>query len=965
MNLTNLFSYTSCAAIRVIFLFYVLINSVQAQVVSCYAGTLSGAGNVDGPVQCGLTSRFNHPVAIAMDATGNLYVADRDNNLIRKISTSGIVSTLAGSGIAGNTDATGTVASFNKPLGVAVDVAGNVYVADNGNNKIRLITAAGVVTTFAGNGTSYGPVIDGPALSANFKYPTGVAVDANGNVYVADGNMIRKITGGNVSTLAGSLQSGHADGVGAAALFYGIMGIVADAADNLYVTDSHAIRKILPDGTTTTVAGNWLQSGEIDGPVASATFHSPTGIAIDAAGNLYIADALNNKIRKITLGAGGMVSILAGNLKSSSYTYGGLDGIGTEAQFYGPQGIVSTPSGTVYVADTENHMIRKISPSGQVTTIGGMTNDGGFRNGIGAGASFNSPSDITTDPAGNVYVISGEEIRTINPSGIVSTLAGTDLRMNASGQPSQSVFYEPQSIFYNKVDNNVYILQYFNDTIKKINASGVISNYFSNTIFNYNLSMAMDANGIIYLSTATNVIYKLMPDGTISAMFGSSVGYSNGTGSSVKFNYPTGLVTDIAGNVYVADAGNHSIRKITPSGLVSTLAGTGLAGALDGIGLSASFSSPIDLAIDATGNLYVAEAGNSNIRKITPGGTVTTIAGSGTTGSNDGIGTGASFNEPYGIAIAADGNLYVSDKGNNKVRKITNTVVTPTTSTLTTTVIGLGSVTPASGTFSYGSIQTLTATPATGYTFTGWSGDATGTTNPLSVTMNANKNITATFTIIYTLTTTIVGSGTVSPSSGTFNAGTTQTLTATPATGYTFTGWSGDATGTTNPLSVTMTANKNITATFTINKYTLATNVVGSGIVSPSSATFNAGTTQTLTAIPATGYTFTGWSGDATGTTNPLSITISGNKNIIATFSSISTGVDVSVAAFKDLISPNPSNNTFKVELSTPTDVDVYSLDGKLVLSYKNVSTTEFGETLQAGLYIVKAGDVYYKIIKE
>jgi uncharacterized repeat protein (TIGR02543 family) len=285
---------------------------------------------------------------------------------------------------------------------------------------------------------------------------------------------------------------------------------------------------------------------------------------------------------------------------------------------------------------------------------------------------------------------------------------------------------------------------------------------------------------------------------------------------------------------------------------------------------------------------------------------------------------------------------------------------------LATTVVGSGTVSPSNGSFNYNTVQTLTATPATGYTFTGWSGDATGTTNPLSVTMNGNKNITATFTINkYALATTVVGSGTVSPSNGSFNYNTVQTLTATPATGYTFTGWSGDATGTTNPLSVTMNGNKNITATFTINKYALATTVVGSGTVSPSNGSFNYNTVQTLTATPATGYTFTGWSGDATGTTNPLSVTMTGNKNITATFSSVVTSIDVSLDAFKGIIFPNPSTNAFKIELAAPTDIDVYSLDGKLLLSYKTVTTTVFGEELQAGLYIVKAGETYYKIIKE
>ncbi len=217
----------------------------------------------------------------------------------------------------------------------------------------------------------------------------------------------------------------------------------------------------------------------------------------------------------------------------------------------------------------------------------------------------------------------------------------------------------------------------------------------------------------------------------------------------------------------------------------------------------------------------------------------------------------------------------------------------------------------------------------------------------------------------YTLTTTVIGSGTVSPASGTFNAGTTQTLTATPATGYTFTGWSGAATGTTNPLSVTMIANKNITATFTVIKYNLTTTVVGSGTVTPANGSFNYNSVQTLTATPATGYTFTGWSGAATGTTNPLSVTMTANKNITATFTNVTTGLTNTTSVLVGNIFPNPSSTSFDIEFVTPTDIDVFTMDGKLVLSVKNVTTTSFGQELKAGLYIVKAGDSFYKIIKE
>ncbi|MFN8416085.1 MAG: DUF6055 domain-containing protein [Cytophagaceae bacterium] len=285
---------------------------------------------------------------------------------------------------------------------------------------------------------------------------------------------------------------------------------------------------------------------------------------------------------------------------------------------------------------------------------------------------------------------------------------------------------------------------------------------------------------------------------------------------------------------------------------------------------------------------------------------------------------------------------------------------------LTTTVVGSGTVSPASGQFNYNTVQTLTATAAPGYTFTGWSGDATGTTNPLSVTMTANKNITATFTINkYNFTTSVVGSGTVSPASGQFNYNTVQTLTATAAPGYTFTGWSGDATGTTNPMSVTITANKNITATFTINTYNLTTTVVGSGTVSPSSGQFYYNTIQTLTATAAPGYTFTGWSGDATGSTNPLSVTMTANMAITATFTAVSTAIQNPTSKNTGIITPNPSSQSFTIDLTDESDVDVYSVDGKHVLHLHQVESAVFGEELAPGLYIVQAGNNYFKIIKE
>ena len=317
--------------------------------------TLAGSGTAGFADGYGTSAQFQKPTGVALDALGNIYVTDFLNNRIRKITASGIVSTLAGSGTAGSVDGNGTNAQFYAPAGVAVDAQGNIYVVDRYNNLIRKITASGLVSTLAGSGTQ--GFADGDGSAAQFYGPLGMAVDAQGNIYVADygNNRIRKITAsGSVSTLAGSGTQGFADGNVTTAQFNGPMWVAVDAQGNIYVTDGrNLIRKITASGIVSTLAGSGTR-GFADGNGTTAQFNDPAGMAVDAQGNIYVADYGNNRIRKIT--ASGSVSTLAG-----SGTQGFADGNGTTAQFNGPSGIALDAQGNIYVADDHNNRIRKIT----------------------------------------------------------------------------------------------------------------------------------------------------------------------------------------------------------------------------------------------------------------------------------------------------------------------------------------------------------------------------------------------------------------------------------------------------------------------------------------------------------------------------------------------------------------------------------------------------------------------------
>ncbi len=657
---------------------------------SHFAGAAGGPGAVDG---LGSAARFNTPDGVAVDNQGNTYVVDSINHTIRKIFSTGLVTTFAGlASTPGNTDGTGSAARFSDPHGIAVDSTGNIYVADSGNSTIRKITPGGVVTTFAGRAGAQGSA-DGAGSSAEFWYPRAIAIDRAGTFYVADNSTIRKITpGGLVSTLAGTPGPwGFVDGTASVAKFFQPCGIAVNSAGVVYVADTgnSRIRKITPDGTVTTLKDN------LGTPINLYNVH---GIAIDTADTLYATVNYLASISKITLA--GEVSALAGPT-TYAYYYDPLDvdGPGTVARFNFPYGIAVDSTGVCYVADSRNHSIRKITPTGMVTTFAGLSNARGSADGTGANAQFDVPSGLTADSAGNIYVAdsNNNEIRKITPGGVVTTLAGAPGYFSISSQDgtgSAARFYYPQSVAVDTL-GTLYVADSGNNAIRKITPAGVVTTYVGISGWNYGgyldapgsaarfrgpNGVAVDANGIVYVADSGNcIIRKITPDGLVSTLAGtaSQYGSADGIGASARFAHPNGIAVDKDGMIYVSDNGSLTIRKITPSGVVTTLAGTaGVVGNVDGIGSAAQFRYPNSLAVDRAGNVYVTEStgypqpgyGNT-IRKITPNGVVTTIAGSTDNfGSEDGLGFAAKFSAPYGITVDSANNLYISDAGNNAVR---------------------------------------------------------------------------------------------------------------------------------------------------------------------------------------------------------------------------------------------------------------------------------------------------------
>jgi sugar lactone lactonase YvrE len=708
-----------------------------AGIISTVAGNGSpGYGGDGGPAT---SASVATPDELALDSVGNLYIADEYCPCIRMVNTAGIISTFAGNHTAGSTGDGGpaTSAQLNGPIGVKFDAVGNLYIADRFADNIRKVTPAGIISTVAGNGTSSSTGDGGPATSAGLSQPYDVAFDATGNMYISEGSgaRVRKVTpAGIISTFAGDGASGYAGDGGPAtsAELNDPHGLNFDAAGNLYIGDinNQRVRKITPAGIISTFAGNGLGGFSGDGgPATSAGLTYPEDIVFDPSGNMYIADWGNHRVRKVfssttaapnftppagayattqtvtiasttpnatiyyttngttpttssnvytapltvstsetieaiaiapgyttspvataiytispavsgcSLSAGfssGTICTVAGD---GTYGYSGDGGAAVNAEMSIPQGAALDSSGNLYFADVANHRIRKVTPAGLIFTVAGNGTQGYSGDGGPAtNAELSNPYSVSLDGSGNLYIVDGNSrIRVVTPAGLIATVAGNGAQgYSGDGGPATSAeLYDPNSV-------------------------------------------AVDGSGNLYIAdTGNSRIRVVTPAGLISTFAGNGInGYSGdgGLATAAQISDPFGVAVDSSGNLYIADTNNSRIRKVTPAGLISTFVGNGVYGYSGdgGSATAAELATPSSLATDSSGNLYIADIGSDRIRKVTAAGIISTLAGTAIRGYNgDGIlATAAELYDPFGLAIDSTGNLFIADGHNNRIRKV-------------------------------------------------------------------------------------------------------------------------------------------------------------------------------------------------------------------------------------------------------------------------------------------------------
>lgn len=599
--------------------FYIASN--QNRVYHVSAGgiltILAGTGTVgfSGDNGAAPSAQFNYIQGVAADRAGNVYISDSKNSRIRKISPAGVITTFAGTGAFGPGGDGGPAVSarLSAPRGLAVDRTGNLFIADAGNNAIRMVTPAGIITTIAGT-------------SAQLNNPVAVAVDGSGNVLIADqhNNRIRMVTaGGVIETLAGTVSGFGGDGGPAAASrLSGPTGVTVDSAGNVWIADTgnNRIRVVAPDHIISTAAGTGTGGFTGDGgPAVSAQLATPIDVSADAAGNVFIADQGNYRIRRVDPAR--VIDSMAGMSDDG--------GRAMAAQLFFPNSIAADAAGNVYIADTDIHRIRKITPDGTDMIVagngtGGFSGDGGSA----ASAQLHYPAGVTVDSTGNLFIAdtANQRIRKVTPGGIITTVAGTGGGGGGDGGPAVAAqIIDPGGVAVDGM-GNLFIAETGASRIRKVDASGVIR------------TIAGD-----------------------------------------QLAFPAAVAADAGGNVYIADSVNNQIRLITRAGIIKTIAGNGKSGFAGdgGPATEGEISYPQAISLDNAGNLYIADTGNQRIRKVTPAGLISTVAGTGAYAfsGDGGSASAAAITSPYGVAAAGVNSFLISDTFSNRIRQVISTSI--------------------------------------------------------------------------------------------------------------------------------------------------------------------------------------------------------------------------------------------------------------------------------------------------
>ena len=624
-----------------------------SNVITTFAGT--GLPGYTGDRGKATQARLDTPTGLAIDAQGNVYIADRGNFVVRRVSPDGTINTVAGNGIPGFSGDKSTATSAEiMPWAVAVDPQGNLYIADGFNYRVRKVDTKGIITTIGGNGN---PVYSGDAanaLTTSIDLPTGIAVDATGNVYIASFERVLEIdTTGAISTVAGSGDFGFIiDGVDARKAVMLPGGVLLDGKGSLYLTDFNLnkVRKVdLSTHIISAVAGNGTMGFSGDQNSAPAAELSiPYALALDASNNLFVSDLGNGRIRKVS---NAIISTVAGTAIG--------DGAAATSAFLNlPTGLAVDGSNNIVIADAGNYSARKFSPGGAIASFGQLQ-------------PFSTPFAVAADAAANFYVTDDEpRVLKITSAGATSIIAGngTDGYTGDGGQAVTAAISQPSGIAVDSA-SNIYITDSTHNRIRKISSAGVINTIAGNGSATFSgdngpatkagmdpADIAVDSKGNLYVADELNCrIRKIALDGTITTVAGTGVpGYSGdgGLATAAKLAFPTGVAVDPAGNLYIADSVNFVIRRVNVGGLITTIAGNGTFYPSSGDGGPAASAqmNPFHLTVDSLGNVFFTDLINDRIRKLAPQpiipGSITIVSGNGQTASS-----GSALTQPLVVKV--------------------------------------------------------------------------------------------------------------------------------------------------------------------------------------------------------------------------------------------------------------------------------------------------------------------------